>query len=111
MDQNTQSNNKNPDQLNLPASFGNIIQNDDEDNNLNKPVSPNDVNFHRHTGTDSPKLNPKDFLGWPIILVADATVKPKDSAQEGVFRFYRDTVPVYRLWARINKDWHYLTLT
>ena len=111
MDQNIQNNNKEKDNLNQPAGYANKITGEDQDDNLNKPISPNDVNFHRHTGIDSPKIDPKDLLGFPIILVADATIKPKDSAQEGVFRFYRDSVPVYRLWARINKDWHYISLT
>lgn len=82
-----------------------------KDDNLNSSFNPNDFNFHEHNGIDSKKLNPRNFLGFPVFRVADATVAPTDAAQEGMFRFYYDTVPVYRLWARINKGWRYLTLT
>ena len=79
----------------------------------NQKINFDNFNSHKHTGLsgDGPRLDPKYFLGWPVIKVADATVKPTDAAQDGVFRFYYDTVPVYRLWARINKDWHYISLT
>jgi hypothetical protein len=104
------STSKNTENINLPAAYGNKVDNN-KDDNLNSSFNPNDFNFHEHNGVDSKRLNPRNFLGFPVFLVANATVAPTDAAQEGVFRFYYDTVPVYRLWVRINKGWHYLTLT
>jgi len=70
-----------------------------------------DIPFHTHTGTDSPQVDPRNLLGFPTILVADATVAPTDNPPNGTFRFYYDSVVVYRLWARINNGWRYVNLT
>lgn len=68
--------------------------------------------FHKHNGSDSPRLVPAtSLMGFPTILVADATVAPTDAPPNGTFRFYYDTVVVYRLWAYINNTWVGETLT
>jgi hypothetical protein len=54
---------------------------------------------HTHNRVDSLALDPKYFLGFPVIQVVDATVAPTDKPQNGTFRFYVDPTPVYKLWA------------
>jgi hypothetical protein len=71
----------------------------------------NQIPFHIHNGKDAPKINPKDLLGFPSSLVADATVAPSDVPKEGTFRFLYDTVPVRRLWAYVGGGWRYINLT
>ena len=76
-------------------------------------ISP--IPDHKHTGVDSPKINPADLMGFPVIQVANATIAPTDIPQNGVFRFYVDTTPRYRLWAYLIYNnigaWKVISLT
>lgn len=75
-------------------------------------VSSFTVPFHRHNGSDSPKLTPADaLLGFPTILTVDATLPPTDTPPMGTFRFYYDATPLYYLWAFINNTWVSVQLT
>lgn len=54
---------------------------------------------HAHNTYDSNQLDPAvALLGFPVIQVADATVAPTDVPIQGIFRFYVDVTPRYRLW-------------
>lgn len=71
-----------------------------------------------YNGSDAERLDPKYFLGFPVIQVANATTSPVDTPQNGTFRFYVDTTPHYRLWAFlaytsggiVTSSWKSLTL-
>lgn len=60
---------------------------------------------HTHNGIDTVKLNPRDFLGFPIISAV-----PTDSALEGTIRIY-SSGGTYRLYVRVNNLWKYTALT
>ena len=76
---------------------------------------------HTHNGSDSLKLNPKNFLGFPIYIVADATVAPSFTFQQGLPVFQIDNksgTPHWSLWVYLpniksgtNPAWHTIALT
>jgi hypothetical protein len=73
---------------------------------------------HTHNRVDSLALDPKYFLGFPVIQVADATIPPTDKPQNGTFRFYVDGTH-WKLWAylqtvsggAITSNWKSISLT
>lgn len=60
---------------------------------------------HIHAGPDAPQLDPKDFLGFPIMTAA-----PTDNAREGTIRLAL-IAGTYYIYARINQTWKRATLT
>lgn len=60
---------------------------------------------HEHGGSDAPKINPKNLLGFPIMVEA-----PTDNAIEGTIRLALIS-GVYYLYARVNNLWKRVTLT
>ena len=86
-----------------------LIQNEIK-NAIDKYASENQYTFslipaHGHTGTDSPKIDPSNLLGFPIMTVA-----PTDSAQNGIIRLAL-IGGTYYLYARINNLWKRVALT
>lgn len=81
----------------------------------------NTATTHTHNGTDSLKLNPKNFLGFPIFIVADASIAPADAVTQGTIRFQIDNnsgTPHWYLWTFLpnvksgtNPAWHFIALT
>lgn len=65
---------------------------------------------HSHNGTDSPRLNPKYFLGFQTIQVADATATPTLTVTNGTILFYYDATHFYQ-WVRINNLWKHIALS
>jgi hypothetical protein len=64
-----------------------------------------DFDKHDHDGTNTPKINPKNLLGFPVISAV-----PTDAAPNGTIRFYYSGIS-YRLYVRINNSWKYAALT
>ena len=60
---------------------------------------------HRHNGIDSPKLDPKNFKGFPIFTSA-----PTHTALEGTIILANES-GTYKLYAFINGAWRTTTLT
>jgi len=60
---------------------------------------------HRHNGLDAPRLNPKDFMGFPVFTSA-----PTHNAQEGTIILANES-GTYKLYAFINGGWRTTTLT
>jgi len=69
-----------------------------------QPQDPFNIPYHLHNGSDSPQLNPKDFLGFPVITVSDATVAPTDTPISGTIRFLKDSSNYYE-WVRFGQEW------
>lgn len=65
---------------------------------------------HQHNGTDSPRLNPKYFLGFQNIQVADATVAPTYTLQNGTILFQYDSSH-WVMWVRLNNLWKKVSLS
>lgn len=63
------------------------------------------IPIHTHNGTDSVQLNPKDFLGFPIVSVI-----PVDTPIDGTIRIYFSGV-TYKLYVRVNNLWKSTALT
>lgn len=61
---------------------------------------------HQHTGIDSAKLNPANFLGFPLFRSLPTHVAP-----EGTMLLYWDGMATYRIYVRINQLWKYVNLT
>lgn len=81
---------------NFDKKVGSVI--DQKANSMTNMAVPN----HAHNGWDSNQLDPAvALLGFPVYQVSDATATPTDIPFNGVFRFYVDTTPRYRLWAYI----------
>lgn len=76
---------------------------------INSP-NLNQTQKHFHNGVDTPRLNPKYFLGFPITKVADATATPTLSAQNGQPIFQYDGTHFY-MWIRINNLWKHVALS
>lgn len=60
---------------------------------------------HRHNGIDSPKLDPKNFKGFPIFTTA-----PTHKPLEGTILLANES-GTYYLYAFINKAWKKIELT
>ena len=60
---------------------------------------------HRHNGIDSPKLDPKNFKGFPIFTSA-----PTHNAQEGTIILANES-GTYYLYAFIDGAWQKVELT
>lgn len=60
------------------------------------------VPSHIHNGSDSPQLNPANFLGFPVQQVANSTTAPTDIGHNGEIRFFVDVVPTYKLWVYLS---------
>lgn len=60
---------------------------------------------HRHNGIDSPKLDPKNFKGFPVFTTA-----PTHNAQEGTILLANEA-GTYYLYAFINSAWRKVELT
>lgn len=67
-----------------------------------------DKAYHKHNNIDgTPLLDPAvSFLGLPIYRT-----EPIHDALEGTPVLYWDGSTTYRIYYRINKGWHYATLT
>lgn len=84
--------------------------------NFNTPP----VATHFHNGWDANQLDPAIALsGFPVFIVADASVAPTDQYDNGKFRFqidFKSATPHAYLWAylvytnatnqQISKWWH-----
>jgi hypothetical protein len=57
------------------------------------------MEFHKHTGVDSPKIKPKDLEGFPIF---DAV--PTHQAKQGTIVVGLDGA-TYKLYCMINGSW------
>jgi hypothetical protein len=57
------------------------------------------MEFHKHTGLDQPKLNPKDLEGFPIFPAV-----PTHQAKQGTLVIGFDD-PTYKLYCMINGSW------
>ncbi len=81
----------------------------------------NAISTHEHIGSDSKKLNPKNFLGFPVFIVADASVAPTfTNIKNGQFIIQTDNksgTPHWYLWFFIINTntnvagWHYQQIT
>ena len=60
---------------------------------------------HTHDGINSPPIDPKDLLGFPIAVTA-----PTDAAQNGTIRLALIS-GTYYLYARINSVWKKVSLS
>ena len=60
---------------------------------------------HIHEGNQTPKIESKNLLPYPIVSVA-----PVDLAQNGTIRLFYDGVN-YKIYIRINNTWVSATLT
>jgi hypothetical protein len=65
------------------------------------PVTP----VHTHNNIDSPALDPKFFLGFPVISSA-----PTDSPANGTIRLY-NSGGTRKIYAFISGTWYSATLT
>lgn len=74
------------------------------DNN-SAPVLNEIVPFHQHNGVDSPQIDPKNLLGFPI-----TTTVPTNAAQNGVIQLYYSG-STYKIYARINNTWQVFSTT
>ena len=61
---------------------------------------------HTHNGFDSPKIDPRNLTGFPILNSV-----PTYDAQEGTIVLYWNGSTTYELYARINKGWRKIALT
>lgn len=96
---------KNDLSFNFPAAEVNKLD-QTLDDNLNKDVTSNDFNFQKHNGTDAERIDPRNLLGFQIFRTVPTFV-----AEEGKIVLYWDGMVTYRLYARINKGWHFVNLT
>lgn len=62
------------------------------------------IPFHRHQGTDAPKIKPEDL----DVLILDTV--PTDLSPDGAYRLYYDGTD-YRVYFRINNTWKGVALT
>lgn len=60
---------------------------------------------HSHNGSDSERLDPQNFLGFPVL-----TAVPTDSAPNGTIRLALISGTAY-IYARINNTWVKATLS
>jgi hypothetical protein len=60
---------------------------------------------HTHNGIDAPKLDPKNFKGFPVFKSA-----PTHTAQEGTILLANES-GTYYLYAYINSTWTKVELT
>ncbi len=65
---------------------------------------------HNHNGVNSPRLDPKYFLGFQNVQVADATVAPTYTVQNGTIIFQYDATH-WRMWVRLANVWKSATLS
>lgn len=72
--------------------------------NANQFTTSN-IPIHVHGGTDSPQIDPRNLLGFPIM-----TAVPTDNAPEGTIRLAL-IAGTYYIYARINQTWKRATLT
>lgn len=63
------------------------------------------VDRHEHNGVDAPRLNPKDFKGFPVF---DSV--PTHNAPNGSIVVY-ESGATKRLYIYINGNWRYTALT
>jgi hypothetical protein len=63
------------------------------------------VERHSHNGSDSERLDPNNFLGFPVAVSA-----PTDSAPNGTIRLAIISGTAY-IYARINNTWVKATLS
>ena len=64
------------------------------------------ITTHEHNGYDSPRIDPKNLLGFPIF-----TAVPTHAAPEGTIILRWDGSTTYELYARINKSWKKIALS
>lgn len=69
----------------------------------------NGIINHIHNGADSSRINPRNLLGFQTFSVADATVAPTDTAENGVIRFLYDSTK-WVFWVRLNNLWKSVSL-
>lgn len=63
------------------------------------------IKYHIHNGIDSPKINPANFMGFPV-----RTATPTDSPPDGTI-VLSNISGTRKIWARINNVWYSATLT
>ncbi len=68
------------------------------------------IPVHAHTGKDTTRINPQDLIGFKCVDVADSTVAPTDTPENGTIRFQYDT-DSWNLWVRINNLWKTASLS
>lgn len=71
---------------------------------------------HNHDGVNSPQIDPRDLLGFPVFTFASATAVTNFlnsfKALEGTTIFTVDSSgPTYKQQTRINQAWRSITLT
>jgi hypothetical protein len=68
------------------------------------------VGNHAHTGVDSPQLDPKNFLGFPITLTVPTTAN--NPASTGAIVIFTDSLTAPTLahfYVRIGTTWKIIT--
>lgn len=98
---------------------------DEIKNYLNSYADKNQFNLskipvHSHNGMDVQQINPENLLGFRIDTVANASIAPTDTSQNGKVRFLVDKnggVAHWYLWVRLPNvltgvnGWNYVKLT
>lgn len=74
------------------------------------------MEYHVHNGVDTPNIDPRDLLGFPVYTFTTTTLRDtflnNNRASEGTIIFiYVTTGTVYQMQVRINKGWRAVTLT
>lgn len=62
--------------------------------------------YHKHTGLDSPKINPKDLKGFPVFTSA-----PTHNAQQGTIILRDNGTDTRELYVMLGGTWYKTTLT
>lgn len=62
------------------------------------------IEYHEHTGIGTPRINPKNLLGFPIF-----TATPTQKAEEGTF-VLSNYGGFSGLWVMMNRVWNLSTL-
>lgn len=65
----------------------------------------NEIPYHTHNNTDTPKLNTEQ-LQFPVVSAA-----PTDSPPNGTIRIMFDGSTTYRIYVRVNNAWKYSALS
>lgn len=61
------------------------------------------VGFHTHDGVDSPKLEPRNLLGFPVQVAA-----PTHVGKEGEVLYMNDKSSVRRQYVYLNGNWYFV---
>lgn len=69
----------------------------------------NEIEKHRHNGLDSPRLNPKEFNGFPVYK--SETALDYDLPEGTIALRWKTSDDTYYLTALVNKGWREVELT